>query len=234
MKALIVYVSVEHGNTEKVAKAMAEAIGAETRKAEDKGGYPAAGGQLVTLEPFVVNLADPMGRRYLKANMDVEVTDGDVAAELNAAMPKIKDALLLLLSSKSFADISSMDKKIELKNEIVDRLNLIIGKAKAWTYVAWVAVFSLLSGLLYGAWHDGTSLWLLLGLVVLAFLIALGVAAFIGLTNGWFVTFLKIPSFLVTLGMLLVVRPGEGLEDRIVRDPITGAPQPCDVSDCRW
>lgn len=35
MKALIVYVSVEHGNTEKVAKAMAEAIGAETRKAED-------------------------------------------------------------------------------------------------------------------------------------------------------------------------------------------------------
>ena len=32
------------------------------------------------------------------------------------------------------------------------------------------------------------------------------VAAFIGLVNGWFVTQLKIPSFLVTLGMLLVVR----------------------------
>ena len=32
------------------------------------------------------------------------------------------------------------------------------------------------------------------------------VAAFIGLVNGWFVTRLKIPSFLVTLGMLLVVR----------------------------
>ena len=28
----------------------------------------------------------------------------------------------------------------------------------------------------------------------------------IGLVNGWFVTRLKIPSFLVTLGMLLVVR----------------------------
>ena len=38
--------------------------------------------------------------------------------------------LLLLLSSKTFADISSMDKKIELKNDIVDRLNLIIGKNK--------------------------------------------------------------------------------------------------------
>jgi simple sugar transport system permease protein len=39
-----------------------------------------------------------------------------------------------------------------------------------------------------------------------AFVIALVVAALIGLVNGWFVTQLKITSFLVTLGMLLVVR----------------------------
>jgi simple sugar transport system permease protein len=38
------------------------------------------------------------------------------------------------------------------------------------------------------------------------FLIALITAALIGLINGWFVTRLKIPSFLVTLGMLLLVR----------------------------
>jgi len=39
-----------------------------------------------------------------------------------------------------------------------------------------------------------------------AFAIVMVVAALIGLVNGWFVTRLKIPSFLVTLGMLLVVR----------------------------
>ena len=39
-----------------------------------------------------------------------------------------------------------------------------------------------------------------------AFVLALLTAAFIGLVNGLFVTRLKIPSFLVTLGMLLVVR----------------------------
>ena len=38
------------------------------------------------------------------------------------------------------------------------------------------------------------------------FLVTLLVAAFIGFVNGVFVTKLKIPSFLVTLGMLLVVR----------------------------
>jgi simple sugar transport system permease protein len=40
----------------------------------------------------------------------------------------------------------------------------------------------------------------------IAFVIALVVAALIGLVNGWFVTQLRITSFLVTLGMLLVVR----------------------------
>jgi uncharacterized membrane protein YraQ (UPF0718 family) len=39
----------------------------------------------------------------------------------------------------------------------------IIGRLKAWTYVGWVALFSTLSGLIYGAWKDGTSPFLLLG-----------------------------------------------------------------------
>jgi hypothetical protein len=34
----------------------------------------------------------------------------------------------------------------------------IIGRMKAWVYVAWVSLFSTLAGLLYGAWVDGTSL----------------------------------------------------------------------------
>ena len=40
----------------------------------------------------------------------------------------------------------------------------------------------------------------------IGFLVAMALALFIGFANGWFVTVLKIPSFLVTLGMLLVVR----------------------------
>jgi hypothetical protein len=38
----------------------------------------------------------------------------------------------------------------------------IIGKLRAWTYVGFVALFSTLSGLIYGAWVDGASPWLLL------------------------------------------------------------------------
>lgn len=51
----------------------------------------------------------------------------------------------------------------------------IIGKLKAWAYVAWVALFSTLAGLLYGAWVDGTSLgFICLYLAIfLIFLVAL-------------------------------------------------------------
>jgi hypothetical protein len=48
----------------------------------------------------------------------------------------------------------------------------IIGRVKAWTYVGWVALFSTLAGLMYGAWVDGASVWLL-GLYLLALLAAL-------------------------------------------------------------
>ncbi|WP_028576597.1 flagellar basal body-associated FliL family protein [Desulfomicrobium escambiense] len=114
-------------------EASAEGETAAAGKAEGEkkeAAAPATGGQLVTLDAFVVNLSDPMGRRYLKTTMDVEVADAAAAAALTAAMPKVKDTLLLLLSSKTFEEISSMDRKIELKNQIVERLNQILGKGK--------------------------------------------------------------------------------------------------------
>ncbi len=49
----------------------------------------------------------------------------------------------------------------------------IIGKRKAWTYVAWVALFSTLAGLIYGAYVDGASA----GLLVLYVLAVLGLLA---------------------------------------------------------
>lgn len=51
----------------------------------------------------------------------------------------------------------------------------IIGKLRAWTYVGFVALFSAISGLMYGAWVDGASPWLLLGYLA-AFLAVLVVA----------------------------------------------------------
>ncbi len=80
------------------------------------------------LEPFVVNLADPLGRRYLKLAMDFEVRSEKDVAELERNLPKIKDTVLLLLSSKTYNDLSGVEDKILLKKQIVERLNKILGK----------------------------------------------------------------------------------------------------------
>ncbi len=108
---------------------------AETSQAEeaevDPNAAPLPGdGFTVTLPIFVVNLADPLGRRYLKLGIDVEVTTEEAVAELSKKEPMVKDTLILLLSSKTFQDLASMENKILLKKEIVDRLNQIMGGSK--------------------------------------------------------------------------------------------------------
>ncbi len=47
----------------------------------------------------------------------------------------------------------------ELSLQSILMIAAIIGRRRAWTYAAVVAVFSTLSGLIYGAWVDGASLW---------------------------------------------------------------------------
>jgi uncharacterized membrane protein YraQ (UPF0718 family) len=48
----------------------------------------------------------------------------------------------------------------------------VIGTRRTWVYVGWVTLFSTLAGLIYGAWVDGASLWLL-GAYLVAFLAVL-------------------------------------------------------------
>ncbi|SHG04464.1 simple sugar transport system permease protein [Kaistia soli DSM 19436] len=80
--------------------------------------------------------------------------------------------------------------------------------ALAMTLLMTSGEFDLSVGSLFG--FSPVLMWTLFNAGVMpleaGFVTALVVAAIIGLVNGWFVTKLKIPSFLVTLGMLLVVR----------------------------
>ena len=114
----------------------AHAPKAEEKKAEGghgeakggHGGKDKAPSNNVPLPAFVVNLADPNARRYLKIVLDVEMTGNPELLEAN--MPKIRDALLMLLSSKTSQDLGTLEGKILLRKEIVDRLNQAIGQAK--------------------------------------------------------------------------------------------------------
>ena len=77
---------------------------------------------IMSLEPFLVNLADKDSRRYLKVKIDLEVDNEKVAKELEKSMPRIRDQLIFLLSSKSYQDISTPEGKLQLKKEIMTGL----------------------------------------------------------------------------------------------------------------
>lgn len=120
--------------TEQKTEEKADAHG-EKKEGGKEGGKesaagPEGGSELVSIPPLLVNLSEPQGRRYLKLALDVEVKDKAAADALNKSMAKVKDALLLLLSSKTYDDLASIESKILLKKEIVERLTLVLGEQK--------------------------------------------------------------------------------------------------------
>ena len=60
----------------------------------------------------------------------------------------------------------------ELSLQSILMISAIIGKAKAWVYVFWVALFSTIAGLIYGSLKDGANIWTI-ALYLLVFLVFL-------------------------------------------------------------
>jgi flagellar protein FliL len=77
-------------------------------------------------EPLMVNLADPGGKRYLKLNMKVELTNERALEELKNRSFQLKDAMLMMLSGKEFEDISTASGKQALKQETIAQVNKIL------------------------------------------------------------------------------------------------------------
>ena len=96
----------------------------EAKEADKHGDKPST---MVTLEPFIVNLADTSGKRYLKLALAVDVKDEATKKNLEARMPQVRDSILLLLTSKSFADISPVSGKLKLRTEVLRSVNNTLG-----------------------------------------------------------------------------------------------------------
>ena len=89
----------------------------------------AALGPLFSLETFIVNLADPERSRYLRVTMDLELTTPSDTDQLNERLPQIRDRILMILPSKRFEDIASVEGKTALRDEIIKKLNSLFPRA---------------------------------------------------------------------------------------------------------
>lgn len=103
--------------------------------AEEGDGDAFFGGdaKILEMKPFVVNLQDHSGTRYLKLTIGVELDSNQSKKRLKRLKPKVRNSLIILLSSKSFTEIGSIQGKYKLRDEIVDRINYILQGDKVKT-----------------------------------------------------------------------------------------------------
>ena len=95
---------------------------------EEQQTQAAATRPLFPLETFIANLADQERSRYLRVTMDLELSQASNADVIKDRLPQVRDAILMILPSKHFGEIASMEGKISLRDEIIARLNGLFNK----------------------------------------------------------------------------------------------------------
>jgi flagellar FliL protein len=72
----------------------------------------------VNLDPFTVNLADDGGERFAQISVVLEVGDAKINEQVSAHMPAVRNAVLLLISSKESRELLTVPGKEQLAHEI--------------------------------------------------------------------------------------------------------------------
>ncbi len=119
--------------THKEAPAHEEKGGDEEHAAEasdSHGEVSTEVGIMYPLDIFTVNLLSESGRRYLKVELNHEIEGEELALELDAKKPLLRDIIIRLLTSKSLEEISTVKGKEKLKEQIVGEINTRIKDGK--------------------------------------------------------------------------------------------------------
>jgi flagellar FliL protein len=90
----------------------------------------AEAGGVVPLEPFLVNLADTGGSRYLRTTLKLVVPDEKSAEKLTknqVALTRTRSAILELLTTETAEALVTPDGKTRLKKTICERVSPLVG-----------------------------------------------------------------------------------------------------------
>ncbi len=101
-------------------------------KAEGDAGTEIQQAGILPLEPFIVNLNDPIGRRYLKLTLKLELRKKEYEDKIRGddlLMSKIRDTIFLILSSKTYDELRTVSGKLSLKQEIITKVNSVISSS---------------------------------------------------------------------------------------------------------
>lgn len=85
-------------------------------------------GPLYSLDTMIVNLSDHGGKRYLRVTMALELSDPEAVATIESRLPQVRDAILMILPTKKYDDISTTDGKIALRTQVMEKINSLMTK----------------------------------------------------------------------------------------------------------
>ena len=85
-------------------------------------------GPIYSLESFIVNLDDPKLRKYLRLTMDLELVDEKALPIIEQRLPQMRDAILTILPSKHYEEITTVAGKNTLRVELLTAMNSFFEK----------------------------------------------------------------------------------------------------------
>lgn len=84
------------------------------------------------LEAFIVNISDGSEMRYLKVKVELEtgLTAENSKKELDPYLAKLRDAILVLLTTKTIQDVNDLAGKNRLREEILASVTKVVPTGK--------------------------------------------------------------------------------------------------------
>lgn len=80
-------------------------------------------GPMVEIKEFVVNIIGEEATHYVKASLTLELDKEAAVQEVGKRMPQIRDAILLLISNKTFTELQDTQGKNQVKAELKTKIN---------------------------------------------------------------------------------------------------------------
>jgi len=101
---------------------------AEAPEDEDIAAVEGESGVLYQFGDVIANPAETEGTRFLKVTIYLELRKGEYQKIVDKYKPKLQDATLQILSSKTVEELEDVSKREVLRKEITDAMNSILGR----------------------------------------------------------------------------------------------------------
>src|SRR3989338_871480 len=114
---------------------LAKSLTVEKEPAKEAPGFgkeiePHKIGTLYPLDNILVNITSDQGPKFLQVQMDLELNDPALEAELKTKKPIVRDAILVLLSSRSYKELREPSGLKTLRADLMRAINNVLSSGK--------------------------------------------------------------------------------------------------------